>query len=86
MVIKCVVDKEDVRVSEGTEYITATCREVLTDHPMLQFFDYSLRDNERHLKGKLVGKTLTIVWENVRAIFAGRPQVSGMILSDGAGK
>jgi len=80
MVLKAECVKEDVRVSDGTEYITATCREVGNDHAMLQFFDYSLRETEKHLKGKLVGKVLTLHWESVRSIFATRPQVSGQIM------
>lgn len=72
--------KEETQTSKGVEYPTISVREV-GDHPMLQIFDYGLRRDEQDHKGKLVGKELELYVENVRSIFAGRPQINGKILA-----
>jgi len=79
MTVKLRVLAENSRVANGVEYVTATGMEE-SDKPLLQMIDYGLRLEEMSHKGKLTGKTLELQVENVRAIFAGRPQFSGKIL------
>lgn len=79
MVIKLNVIAENSRENKGVEYTTVTAIEV-GPTPMLQMVDYGLRQEEAAHKGKLVGKVVTLHCEGVRAIFSGRPQLSGRIL------
>lgn len=81
MMIRMEVMSEDSRSSGGKEYCSITGREVGTKTPLLQFLDYSIRDEEKQHRGKLVGKTVEIHVEQIRAIFAGRPQLTGKILN-----
>ena len=76
MQVKAEVLAEDSRTKDGVEYVTLTCRE-LDAKPLLQMFDYGLRKEELEHKGKLLGKTVNIQVNNIRAIFSGRPQFSG---------
>lgn len=82
VIIKAEVLQEDCQVSKGVEYPQVTVRE-LGDSPLLQMVDYGLRRDEAHLKGKLRGKVVEIRIDTVRSIFAGRPQVAGMLLNVG---
>lgn len=82
MKIEAQVLAEDVQVRDGVEYVTATCMERGLE-PLLQMFDYSLREDERMHKGKLLGKPIVIKVQTIRAIFAGRPQLSGRLVSVG---
>jgi len=85
MQIKLQVLKEDSRVKDGIEYLTITGLEV-AEKPLLQMLDYSLRPDEKEAnKGKLLGKVVTVQVENIRAIFAGRPQCSGTIVAVAVG-
>lgn len=79
MRIEATVVAEDAQVRNGIEYVTITCMERGTE-PLLQMFDYSLREDERLHKGKLMGKPVAIQVQTIRAIFAGRPQMSGRLL------
>lgn len=76
MEIKAQVLAEDCRVVGGVEYVTITCMET-TPNPLLQMFDYGLREEEKPQKGKLVGKAVVLHIATIRALFAGRPQMSG---------
>lgn len=76
MTLSATVLAESVQTRDGKEYVTVTAMEA-SPKPLLQMFDYTLRDDERDHKGKLVGKTVELQVETVRAIFAGRPQLSG---------
>ncbi|HEY5296868.1 MAG TPA: hypothetical protein VIK59_02990 [Verrucomicrobiae bacterium] len=78
MEIQAEVLAEDVRRKDDVEYVTVTCREIASK-PLLQMFDYGLRREEMHHKGKLVGKTVKLHVNTIRAIFAGRPQMSGVL-------
>lgn len=80
MNIKLTVLKEDSRMSGNVEYVTVTGMEQ-DKNPLLQMLDYSLRADEREHKGKLVGKVIVVQVDNIRAIFAGRPQLSGKIVT-----
>jgi len=80
MNLKMQVLNEDVRVVKNIEYVTVTGME-LGEKPLLQMFDYGLRQEEMSHKGKLVGKQIEIHVESIRNIFSGRPQFSGKILS-----
>jgi len=82
MRIEATVLAEDARASGGVEYVTITCME-RGDEPMLQMFDYTLRENEKELKGKLKGKAVSLVVANVRSVFNGRPQFSGKLIVAG---
>lgn len=82
MQVTAQVLSERVRAVNGVEYIETTCMEQGTS-PLLQMFDYSLRPDEKSLKGTLQGKTVVMQWENIRAIFSGRPQINGKLLSVG---
>jgi hypothetical protein len=80
MNIKAQVLAEDVQVRDGVEYVTVTVME-LDANPLLQMFDYGLRQDERPIyKGKLVGKTVKLQIQTIRAIFAGRPQMQGHLV------
>lgn len=79
MFIKAQVLAEDVQTRDGIEYVSVTCRE-LDDKPLLQMFDYSLRQDEKQHKGTLTGKTVGLQVANIRAIFSGRPQMSGHLV------
>jgi len=86
VIIKAEVLQEDCQVSKGVEYPQITVRE-LGETPVLQMIDYGLRRDEAHLKGKLRGKVVEIRIDTFRSIFAGRPQVAGMLVNvakDGA--
>jgi uncharacterized protein (UPF0218 family) len=71
---------EDVQSRDGVEYVTATCMETGTN-PLLQMFDYGLRREEMSHKGKLVGKSVELQIKTIRAIFSGRPQMVGTLLT-----
>lgn len=80
MRLKLQVLKESARTSNNVEYVTVTGMEQGAE-PLLQMVDYNLRSEEAGaLKGKLTGKTVEIVVENIRGIFAGRPQLTGRIV------
>lgn len=79
MKIEALVMAEDVQVREGVEYVTITCME-RTPEPLLQMFDYGLREEEKLHKGKLLGKEVSLRVNTIRAIFAGRPQMQGRLL------
>lgn len=79
MKIEALVLAEDVQTRDGVEYVSCTCMERGTD-PLLQMFDYSLREDERVHKGKLLGKELVIRVNTIRSIFAGRPQMQGKLV------
>jgi hypothetical protein len=74
---------EDVRAKDGVEYVSVTCMEA-SPKPLLQMFDYGLRREEMQHKGKLVGKTVKLHVNTIRAIFAGRPQMAGTLELVGA--
>jgi len=76
MIIKANVLAEDVQSRDGKEYVTVTCMEQGAS-PLLQMFDYSLREDEKSHKGKLIGKAVELQVNTIRAIFSGRPQLSG---------
>jgi hypothetical protein len=82
MEMKSEVLAEDVRiVGEGAnavEYVSLTCREI-APKPLLQMYDYGLRREEMQHKGKLVGKTVILHINTIRALFAGRPQMVGTL-------
>lgn len=80
MIISITILAETVQTRNGVEYVTVTGMEA-GQTPMLQMLDYGLRTEEREHKGKLVGKQVQIQLESVRALFSGRPQLSGKILS-----
>jgi hypothetical protein len=80
MVIKSTVLAENSRVNNGVEYVSVTALE-FGPSPLLQMFDYGLREDEKSHKGKLVGKLVTIQVETIRSIFSGRPQLVGKLLS-----
>ena len=71
---------EDVQHRDGVEYVTVTCRE-LGSTPLLQMVDYGLQREEMSHKGKLVGKTVDLQIKTIRAIFSGRPQMVGTLLT-----
>lgn len=73
---------QDVQSRDGVEYVTATCMETGA-LPLLQMFDYGLRREELSHKDKLVGKTVELQINTIRAIFSGRPQMVGKLLSVG---
>jgi len=79
MQIFMTVLREEVRKVESTEYVTLTGLEEGTT-PLLQMIDYTLRTEEHEHKGKLVGKKVKIQVESIRAVFSGRPQLSGRLL------
>ena len=79
MVIKAEVVAEEVQARDGIEYVQLTCREIATE-PLLQMFDYGLRQDELQHKAKLVGKLVELHVKTIRAIFAGRPQFSGRLV------
>jgi len=85
MLLIAIVLKEDSRVKDGVEYVTATVMEQGAN-PLLQMVDYGLRQEEKVHKGKLLGKTLKIQVDNIRSIFSGRPQISGNIVEVVNGK
>lgn len=86
MVLQVQVLAENARTHNGVEYVTVTALEI-GPTPLLQMVDYGLRDEEKSHKGKLVGKSVRLQVENVRAIFSGRPQLTGRILEvSGNGK
>ncbi|HEY1663075.1 MAG TPA: hypothetical protein VGI03_11710 [Verrucomicrobiae bacterium] len=76
MFIKAQVLAEDTQTRDGVEYVTVTCMES-GPKPLLQMFDYGLRADEKQHKGKLVGKLVELQVNTIRAIFSGRPQMSG---------
>jgi hypothetical protein len=78
MEIQATVLAEDVRSKDGIEYVSVTCMEA-SPKPLLQMFDYGLRREELLHKGKLVGKTVKLHVNTIRAIFSGRPQMSGTL-------
>jgi hypothetical protein len=78
MELQAQVLAEDVRVSNGVEYVTVTCMES-SPNPLLQMVDYNLRQDEKQHKGKLVGKLVKLKVQTIRAIFSGRPQLSGSL-------
>jgi len=78
MVLTMSVLAESARQSNGVEYVTLTGLEHGSD-PLLQMIDYTLRPEELQHRGKLGGKLVTIRVESVRAIFSGRPQLSGRL-------
>jgi len=80
MEIKAMVLAEDAQVKDDIEYVTVTCMET-GSNPLLQMFDYGLRPDEKQHKGKLVGKNLVVQIKTIRAIFAGRPQMQGSLVS-----
>lgn len=82
MQTKVTVLAETVQTRDGVEYVSVTCMEAGPE-PLLQMFDYGLRQEEKIHKGKLVGKTMVLKWDNIRSIFSGRPQVNGRIVSVG---
>lgn len=73
---------ESVQTRDGVEYTTVTAMEQ-GPAPLLQMFDYTLRADELAHKGKLVGKVIVMRWDTIRALFSGRPQIIGAILSVG---
>lgn len=79
MTVKLTVLKEDARQKDGVEYLTVSGLEA-GPTPLLQVLDYGLRADESQHKGKLLGKSLELQVESIRAIFAGRPQLTGRIL------
>jgi hypothetical protein len=76
MELKATVLAEDVQTRDKIEYVTVTCLEQ-SEKPLLQMLDYGLRNEELSHKGKLVGKSVNLHIQNIRAIFSGRPQCSG---------
>ena len=78
MQIESQVMTEQVQIRNGIEYVTVTCMERGVS-PLLQMFDYTLRDDEKEHKGKLVGKNVLIKVSTIRGIFSGRPQMSGTL-------
>jgi len=78
MEILAKVLAESSQEKDGKEYVQVTCMEE-NAKPLLQMFDYSLRQDEKAFKGKLVGKLVKLTVTNIRAIFAGRPQMSGSL-------
>jgi len=80
MQIKMQVLSENSRESGGKVYHSVTGMEAGTS-PLLQMLDYSLTQDEFAHKGKLHGKVITLQVENIRAIFSGRPQLSGKLVS-----
>jgi len=85
MKISANVLAEDVQVRDGIEYVTITCMETGAQ-PLLQMFDYGLRVDEKHLKGQLLGKPVSLQINTIRALFSGRPQMVGHILTNGVVK
>lgn len=81
MLVTCKVIEESARLNDGVEYVSASCMEQ-GEHMLLQFFDYNLRADEAHLKGKMKDKSFVIRWETIRSIFGGRPQVQGRIVKE----
>jgi len=79
MTLTLSVVAESSRTNKGVEYTTLTAIETGAN-PLLQMLDYGLRPEEASHKGKLVGKTVRLQVESVRALFGGRPQLSGRIL------
>lgn len=79
MVTDSQVLAENVQTRDGVEYVSVVCMESSAT-PLLQMFEYGLRADEKTYKGQLLGKRIKLKWENIRAIFGGRPQVSGKIL------
>jgi hypothetical protein len=78
MQIESQVMAEQVQTRNGIEYVTVTCMERGAS-PLLQMFDYTLRDEEKEHKGKLIGKNVLLKVNTIRAIFSGRPQMSGSL-------
>jgi len=84
MTLKLNVLAESSRVHEGVEYTTITGMEV-SDKPLLQMVDYGLREEEKLVhKGKLMGKSVLLQVESIRAIFGGRPQLVGRLVENGS--
>jgi len=50
-------------------------------NPLLQLVDYQLREEEKAMFGRLVGKPLEIAVTEVRSIFSGRPRFSGQLVN-----
>jgi len=76
MNITAQVLKEVSQTRNGIEYVQIVCLETGKD-PLLQMFDYSLSADEKIHKGKLEGKIVSLQIDTIRAIFSGRPQMSG---------
>jgi len=76
MKINATVLKEVSQTRNGIEYVQIVCLESGPE-PLLQMFDYSLREDEKIHKGKLEGKQVVLQVDTIRAIFAGRAQMSG---------
>lgn len=82
MLLNLQILAENVQTRNNVEYVTVTGMET-GPTPLLQMVDYGLREEEKPLKGKLVGKTISIQVESVRALFSGRPQLSGRLVQNG---
>lgn len=82
MKIKAVVLAEDMQVRDGVEYVSITCMEQ-GENPLLQMFDYGLREEERIHKGKLLGKSVELQVSTIRSLYAGRPQTIGHMTVNG---
>jgi len=78
--LTCSCLAESGRTHDGVEYLTATLLET-GPTPLLQLMDYGLREEEKHHKGKLQGKTIELQVETIRALFSGRPQLAGRIVA-----
>jgi len=76
MKLRSVILAENVNTRDGIEYVTVTGMEQ-GEKPLLQMFDYTLNKADLEHKGKLVGKSVEIQVETIRAIFSGRPQFNG---------
>jgi len=76
MKLEAMVLAESVDIREGREWVTITCME-RNAQPLLQMFDYGLREDEKIHKGKLVGKAVSLQVTTIRSIFGGRPQMTG---------
>jgi len=86
MLLQLTILAETVQVREGREFVTVTGIEQGTA-PMLQMVDYTLKaDEAAQHKGKLVGKGVSLHVESVRALFSGRPQLNGRLVSANSGK
>jgi len=79
MQIKVQILSQSAQIRNGVEYVTVTGMEI-GEQPLLQMVDYTLRPEESNHKGALLGKSVKLQVECVRALFAGRPQLSGRIL------
>jgi len=75
-----VVEKEEVRKPEDTEYVQLALRET-GEAAMHQYLQYNLREDEMHHKGKLVGKTITLYFEGSRGVFGFFLSATGKILT-----